>query len=1562
MGKNKRINKKFLLFLLFFIFIMFTLTIDKTLAEDIEVIYFDLAKGTIEFTDDTYLGTDENGNTITGEHKESNQYVITQTDAETTATTNFISIGTSDLSVTKKFNIVLAGVNVKCSTSEQCAFSVNAKGSSIVAVILKNDTKNILYSGKNRAGLEKSGGATSDGTLLISCEEGYNEWKKNSNYGHTDSNTFSACTGQCGYLDAKSGNSWGSGTETYYAGAGIGTGGRGKGGSNKPGEVAGTNALVNLTIAGGNITATGAYGSSVSNSSGGGASIGTGSASASSTIAGTINGLKITGGNIIAYRGDNSSACIGGGYRSGYVNMEIYGGTIDATQNGSKLTNTKNIRAAGIGGGGGGTSSASPAGATITINGGNINSSGQFSAAIGAGAGGSGGGGEQAIVNINGGKIEAKTTKGSGNGAGAGIGTGGSLGTGRGGEATVNITNGTIIASSELGADIGGGGTNSTVNTGIGGKGKVSITGGTITANLGGIGGGKANAGKGGDAEVIISGGIINASAIGGGDSVLSTGGTATVTVDGNANIILSDGIGGGISQSANGGSANVTVTAGILECGGSIGGGNSQETDGGEAKVVVKGGTLRAKSIGGGNSTSGNGGAAVIEITDGIIKTGSIGGGTTENPDASVGYASALIEGGDITGQFIMAEGADIPCEFIMTGGTLHESNTADTEFIHLQKNGGALYMDDPTGVANLSGGTIKNCFGENGGAVYMTAGVFNLSGDAVIDSCSATANGGAIYLGAKEENKGTFNMFGGTILGNYANNGNGGAIYLDGGDANISGGNIGTETSSNHAKNGGGAYLQGGTLSITDGNFKNNEATENGGGTYLAGGTLEIHGGSFINNTAVLTGGGACINGGNVNMTDGTINNCTADNGGGVYISGGDMTINGGTVNGCQASKGGGIYIFTGNITMNGGIISNNQAREHGGGIYASSDTQNLTINITSGSIIGNIANAHGGGIGINMGEGLSANVIVGLETCKGKDESHSHPVILDNIANEMGGGFCMHGSDMSLTVYCGYVEGNIAIKEAGSANINQTGGIVTVYGGNIEDGIIVIGGKYVYIQNEDGEKGNITYNSNVPGNIQTAQAEISVGVKISIPKNLFTRENYVLVGWATVPSPTETDNIYSAGGSYVIENNDITLYAIWLRIGAGTIKEPIIKSGKQYSQFTGGVNLMITSDSSFTTQMTVENMQPSLYYDRILSFDRPMVKGTFITLIDLSDSNKKKYYYYEVQDEATTNISLNSFVEMGGTQKYINSDNEEFIDETFLFIVSLPEGNTTTGSIQMTLTRYCTDSEVAPIEQTLSYTITPKRTFDLKWKNTQNITLEDYFTLSYEKDNLSGEDSAYDNRKMSIVITGKNGEQIPKEAKLYDGTKYYSLNAEGQFIISFGKVEESKEISLQLISKTLLKNRQNFDLKAELWVSGNDNETNPFMGDKVATIEQINLYAAKLPSFEVNMDKRVHHISDITSGINIEYNSENIEKYKVTLEIQKKNEQNIYETQLNSLSNSIIENKGVFSLDVNKSGQLNLKFANTPQTGTYRILVKIIDKDEILLEIPYNFILLN
>ena len=1071
-----------------------------------EAIIFDLSQGKVSFTDTTYSGKDVNGNTISGEHKPENIYVIEQP-IDSSATNNVISVGTPTQAVTTKFEIHLRNLTIEApkeSSNHAPAVYVNTAADTVYLILDNGTSSSMTAYAKiiqnkalitpesarfGHAAIEKEIGT--QGTLVVTCEEGYVAHQNNPLMGHE-----CLAADNCGILNATAKGNAGfvGGNTRTSAAAAIGSKAEISDASHSRGSL--TNAptmgtLYNLTIAGGKITATGATGNSNTVDGkkvylGGSPGIGVGAGMQQFSVGYALTNLCITGGSIDAIAGDGSAANIGGGYHAGYVDIKIYGGTILATK---QLTSADDMkRGAGIGGGGGGSDSNATAGATVSIYGGHVTSTSSYGAAIGSGGGGKNGQATSGEIMISGGTVIATTVKGNNNnGAGAAIGAGGSLGTGKGGKGTVTITGGTVIASSEGGADIGGGGTNSTSASSAGGDADVTISGGTVYAENGGIGGGRANKGAGGGTTVTISGGTVNASTIGGGTTRGSYhhGGNATVIVRGDAYIILTGGIGGGDCikvesgdyAKAVGGNATVTVESGYLECG-DIGGGNSYAGNGGAAEIIVSGGTLKAKSI---------------------------GGGSTQNPEKSIGYATANISGGEITGQFIMAAGGTDACTFTMTGGRLFgvDATTGD----YTKKDGGAIYMDDPEGVVDISGGIIEDCKAENGGAIYMTAGTATISGTASIQNCSATENGGAIYMGGGE-----LEMSGGTLSSNKALNGagaylaagemtisggtiidsiaaeNGGAAYLGGGKLTVSNGTItsneaingagaylsdgemiisgGTIVDNAAAENGGAAYLGGGELTVSGGDITSNNAI-NGAGAYLASGTMQVLGGEIKSNVAAENGGAAYLAGGSFTMINGSISNNTAQNGAGAFVANGNVTVKGGKITQNKATENGGaFYISNGNYTMVGGELSHNQAiTGDGGAIYISATQNNTDVTVRSGSIINNTAGNSGGALGVYGQNGVTFTITIGSHTHHPNDGRHmlsdgineeTCPIVKNNTSQTSGGGIYLAGSyEAIMNMHCleeegnkvgdGHTKSDFMMIDGGTLNINtqsQTG----------------------------------------------------------------------------------------------------------------------------------------------------------------------------------------------------------------------------------------------------------------------------------------------------------------------------------------------------------------------------------------------------------------------------------------------------------------------------------------------------------------------------------------
>ncbi len=729
---------------------------------------------------------------------------------------------------------------------------------------------------------------------------------------------------------------------------------------------------------------------------------------------------------------------------------------------------------------------------------------------------------------------------------------------------------GTIFAGTTAADDctaIGGGG------NGFGG---ITIKGGTITAVVtssgAAIGGGIGKSSHGGKANITISGGrvyaynyscesrgytdlgvaYIPAAAIGGGSSGKAICDDCTVTITGGevyAQSVGGTAIGGGSSADNDGGTATVTISGNAhvtaRSIAGSIGG---QDVPAGAA---IGGGT-------GGKAPGKNGGNVTLTIEGtATVTTGSIGGGKTTSATGKIGSATVTINGGTLQGQIVMAAGSSSSCSFTMTGGTIDNSNRDTAEFAFLEKDGGAIWMDDKNGTAKVSGGIITGCSATNGGAVYMTAGAFELSGTGKITSCTATQNGGAVYMGG-----GTFTMSDG-------------------------------EMSSNHAINGAGAYLANGKMTVSGGQLTANAATNDGGGAYLGGGEFTL-------------------------SQNGTLSNNNAQNGGGALVSNGSITVSGGAVEKNMATQNGGAFSITnGNYTMTGGTVTNNVATNgNGGAIYVSSQS-NFAVTIRSGSITGNRAGKSGGALGVNGEDGAKFTVNIGSNTSHvGKNQCHAHPdgsspdencpVIKDNTSKESGGGIYFTGSySATMNMYCLVESGNKVDGGASLSNFMKVEGgtlnISTVSDGNkgcgkveINSTVHVTGGKVKL----EGSASNPLFNATVTVDIQgegssftdsrandgTAYTiqyfenfekdgkksgqykliDVSQSAEHTVMANLYSATGYTVVGWTLMKKDgdklvedTAHPNPYTAGEKITVTRSYI-FYAKWEVVGYTVIFE--------------------------------------------------------------------------------------------------------------------------------------------------------------------------------------------------------------------------------------------------------------------------------------------------------------------------------------------------------------------------------------------------------------------
>ena len=345
-------------------------------------------------------------------------------------------------------------------------------------------------------------------------------------------------------------------------------------------------------------------------------------------------------------------------------------------------------------------------------------------------------------------------------------------------------------------------------------------------------------------------------------------------------------------------------------------------------------------------------------------------------------------------------ASGTEIVTGGVITGGTGYPFPLSSTLYC-----GGGVYIA-PGGQLTMTGGNIIGCSAEFGGGVCIYPGQngeqiqFSMSGGSII-GCVASHSGGGVYASGK------FQMSGPAVIRSCTVEStdqliHGGGVYVDGsfemsGEAKIEG----CQAISSSAY-GGGVYVNSSRSFVMSENAKieNCQAiskSSKGGGVYLSNNTkFTLSGSAVIQNCTAKNsatpgeaygGGVSAANVREITLADSArIAGCIAENGSGLYITGsrnnsnyGNLYANGGSVEGdvvlgdyenypCTIT-GSGETVFNGKVTVtpgstiesgtfNGEVINNGTIT---GGTFEAKVTNNGTITggVFNGSVERKVSN---------------------------------------------------------------------------------------------------------------------------------------------------------------------------------------------------------------------------------------------------------------------------------------------------------------------------------------------------------------------------------------------------------------------------------------------------------------------------------------------------------------------------------------------------------------------------------------------------------------------------
>ena len=552
-------------------------------------------------------------------------------------------------------------------------------------------------------------------------------------------------------------------------------------------------------------------------------------------------------------------------------------------------------------------------------------------------------------------------------------------------------------------------------------------------------------------------------------------------------------------------GKGTVTINGGVVTAvatttGTAIGGGIGFQSNGGVGVVNINGGNVYAynhanrwgipsSAIGGAGSSASSGAQGTVTINGGNVYAESalgtaIGGGSSATQPG--GSATVNIYGGYVIAKSL-ANSPGIGGGSSRTNAEASGSGGSATIII------GGEGLNPIVRTGSIGGGSC----GKNGTGQIGAAKVTIKDGDIQAQFVMASSPGN------------TFNMSGGTIRNSYHTDieyrhiqENGGAVYMEQGSFMMTGGEIKNCT----GVNGGAVYIKGDentTFTMEGGSILHSSAEQNGGALYLEGGKVTLKGGFIEENLAARgNGGGICIKRGSFYMPEG-----------GKAV-----------------------------IQNNAAYSRNTDGNGSGGGVYVTSSTEAVTVDIISGKIQNNTSDRYGGGLSVDMSgsQNITANVTVGKEGSL----TMTNPLITGNRASLEGGGLYVNGALANIVINDGKIQGNMTAGYVANADVANEGGMVTLKGGDVphvvvtympNGGTINLGGQAV---------------SSVTQNIVTATNSTMV-----VP-GTFTRPGWKITSWHTRPdgddakgtrhTPKDLNNPMT--GITLNLSESVTLYAQW------------------------------------------------------------------------------------------------------------------------------------------------------------------------------------------------------------------------------------------------------------------------------------------------------------------------------------------------------------------------------------------------------------------------------
>lgn len=430
---------------------------------------------------------------------------------------------------------------------------------------------------------------------------------------------------------------------------------------------------------------------------------------------------------------------------------------------------------------------------------------------------------------------------------------------------------------------------------------------------------------------------------------------------------------------------------------------------------------------------------------------------------------------------------------------------------------------------------------------------------------------------------------------------------------------------------------------------------------------------------------------------------------------------------------------------------------------------------------------------------------------------------------------------------------------------------------------------------------------------------------------------------------------------------------IYRIVLKrtVAAVEAKDSGIAVGEHYKvPSIAGSTPVISQNSAFTALYVIKQFVPGNYTAQKLKWGANNTQTYFpqntkITLLKLSADEQntvEEYWYYKVQGTNVSEVDLNQFVRMGGTDTYLyDSSSTGATTVKYLIVVNLEETNLTENTYQLIFAADTKDGATVFNDIGLSVQVKKESAYNLTSVAGSGNADQPSDKVTYTVSKSDGNESYLEGKTLALVLTEGDTGSIPSDAKIQVQDQLYTRNVKGQYIIPLGTIQDGT-IEMTLQSEMFPDRQRNYSFTAELYLVNSTVSAAPMNGQCVATCDiSFNKAEKKRPALRVTGTKHATKAEWI-SGQDLEITIQNVpENGSVTVTAYK----GITETtkvtdMLSSVCGMFTVKDGVGTYVSANTSTGKLVLSNSIEAGTYRLVFEVKDGNgNIVLTVPYYFI---